>query len=257
MSQPDFQSAPEAFPPRLQKPVGAVVAAVDILRRLGSADQPQRLSEITRALGLNNSTALNILRTLEHQGLVAFDRTSKRYALDHGLVDLAGPMLEQRDGRRRVLRAMEATAHELGATVLLWKRVGEEVELVSVAESSDSMRIAFTVGRRLPLYVGAMGRLFAGRSGASPAEIARLFGQARWARPPAYETWLQEVAAARRAGASVDHGHVNRGVLGVAVPVEIEGPIENVVSATLFERDHGEDDTNRIIERLKHIATLV
>ncbi|MCI3131925.1 IclR family transcriptional regulator [Phenylobacterium aquaticum] len=238
------------------KPVGAVTAAVSILRCLGGSAEPLRLSDITRALGLNSSTALNILRTLEFEGLVGFDRASKRYALARGLADLAAPVADRDDPGRRLTRLMDATAHELGATVALWTVVGEEVELTAVAESSAVMRIAFTVGRRLPMFLGAMGRLVAGRMEMSDAERLRLFAAVPWTHPPAYADWLAEVAAAREAGAALDKGHVNPGVLGVAVPVEIDGPLRRIVAAAMFETPDAPSQPARIIERLRLIAAL-
>ena len=80
--------------PALAKPVGAVTSAVEILRCLGRHTEPRRLSEVVRELGLNPSTALNILRTLEHEGLVTLDRGARRYVLAQGLADLAAPLLE-------------------------------------------------------------------------------------------------------------------------------------------------------------------
>lgn len=61
------------------KLVGAVVSALDIMRFLAQADEPLRLAQISRSLGLNNSTCFNILRTLELEGIVEFDRLSKLY----------------------------------------------------------------------------------------------------------------------------------------------------------------------------------
>lgn len=238
------------------KPVGAVTAAVSILRCLGGSAEPLRLSDITRARGLNSSTALNILRTLEYEGLVGFDRASKRYALARGLADLAAPVADRDDPGRRLTRLMDATAHELGATVALWTVVGEEVELTAVAESSAVMRIAFTVGRRLPMFLGAMGRLVAGRLEMSDAERLRLFAAVPWTQPPRYADWLAEVAAAREAGSALDKGHVNPGVLGVAVPVEIDGPLGRIVAAAMFETPDTPSQPARIIERLRLIAAL-
>lgn len=237
------------------KPVGAVTSAIAILRFLGEAGEPQRLSDIVRGLDLNGSTVLNILRTLTYEGLVGFDRHSKRYALAKGLADLAAPMLAEADPARRLARAMDLAAHELGATVALWTVVGEEVELTSVAESSAVMRIAFTVGRRLPAYLGAMGRLVAGRGGHDADERRRLFDRVPWARPPAYEAWLDEIADARRDGCGLDRGCVNPGVLGVAVPVEAEGPVRRVIAAAMF--DSPDTDIPSITERLRAIAALV
>ena len=239
------------------KPVGAVIAALDILRCLGAAAEPMRLSDITRALGLNSSTALNILRTLEYERLVVLDRAAKRYALGEGLAELAAPLMGPDNQARRLAEAMAATAHELGATIALWRRVGDDVELVSVAESPATMRIAFTVGRRLPVLLGAMGRLIAGRSDLPPEEMKRLFDQVRWSRSPGYEAWLEEVAAARETNWSLDNGHVNLGIRGVAVPVEVDGPLTRVVSAAMFETPYDDDDLQRIVGRLRHIAAMV
>ena len=90
----------------LKKPVGAVVSAIDILRCLGAAPGPLRLSDIVKALKLNASTALNILRTLEREGVVAAQGDSKRYGLAAGLLDLAAPLLDDVAAGRGLLPMM-------------------------------------------------------------------------------------------------------------------------------------------------------
>ncbi|UVO50473.1 helix-turn-helix domain-containing protein [Sphingomonas sp. SUN019] len=238
-------NAPFAPPAKL---VGAVTAALAILRCLGRHAEPLRLSDVVREEGLNSSTALNILRTLEYEGLIAFDRRSKRYALASGLADLAAPL----DASHATERAMAAAAQELGATIGLWRVVSEEVELVQVADSSAVMRIAFTIGRRLPMFLGAMGRLVAARGDWSADQLARGFAAVPWARTPEYETWLGEVAQARADQAAIDAGHVNAGILGIAVPVERDGPLHHVLAAALF--DTGDADIPAITNRLRQVA---
>lgn len=237
----------------LAKPVGAVTSALQILRCLGRHAEPQRLSDIVRDLGLNPSTTLNILRTLEHEGLVTFDRGAKRYSLAMGLVDLAAPLLSRDDPAHRFSRALDAAAAELGATVALWRRVGDEVELAQVAESAAVMRIAFTVGRRLPMFLGAMGRVVAGRGDFAPEVLQTGFERVPWASRPDYGQWLAEVATARDTGVGVDRGHVNRGVVGVAVPVEPEGPPTHIIAAAMFETDQG-PDISTLTHRLQAVA---
>lgn len=241
--------------PALAKPVGAVTSALEILRCLGRHADPQRLSDIVRELDLNPSTTLNILRTLEHEGLVALDRDSKRYALAQGLADLAGPLLARHDPARRFAQALDAAATELGATVALWRRTGDEVELAQVAESAAVMRIAFTVGRRLPMFLGAMGRLVAARGDFTPETLRAGFDRVPWVSAPGFDQWRDEVAVAGRAGVAYDRGHVNRGVVGVAVPVETEGPLRRIVAAAMFETDGG-PDAAAIVNRLQAVAAL-
>jgi DNA-binding IclR family transcriptional regulator len=242
-----------ALPMPAGKPVGAVSAALRILRCLGRHAESLRLTEIVREEGLNPSTVLNILRTLEHEGLVSFDRRSKRYALDDGLAELAAPVLDRTDAGRRAGQAMAAAAQELGATVGLWRRVGHEVELVAVAESPAAMRVAFTLGRRLPIFLGAMGRLFAARGRWTEETLASGFDAVPWARRPDYAGWRREVDAAGRREAAIDDGHVNVGILGVAVPVERDGPLLHVVAAALLDAG-SHPDPMTIADRLRSVA---
>jgi len=237
------------------KPVGAVTAALAILRCLGRHPDSLRLSEIVREEAINTSTALNILRTLEYERLVSFDRRTKRYALAAGLADLAAPLIDHDDPVRRVAPAMAAAAHDLHATVGLWRLIDGSVELIHVADSSASMRIAFTIGRRLPMFLGAMGRLVAARGNFDEAALAGHFAAVRWANPPAYDRWLSEVEEARRTGAAIDDGHVNAGILGVAVPVERSGPLRHVVAAAMFDAGP-HPDAAIITERLHAVAAI-
>lgn len=237
------------------KPVGAVVSAIEILRCLGRHAAPRRLSEITRELGLNPSTTLNILRTLEHEGLVRRDADGRRYGLGQGLVDLAGPLLAGDGPARRFSQALDDAAAQLGVTIALWRRVGDEVELVQVGETSAVMRIAFTVGRRLPMFLGAMGRLIAGRGAFSTEELRAGFQRVHWTHAPSHDEWLAEINTARETGVAFDHGRVNRGVIGIAVPVEAEGPVGRVIAAAMFESDAG-PDTAVIVQQLKTLAAL-
>lgn len=255
--QPASASASSsASAPELAKPVGAVIASVQILRHLSRAGQPQRLSQISQALSLNNSTCFNILRTLHHEGLVTFDRQSRLYAVGEGLLELAAPLLGRTDGMRRFRATMDAMAQDLGATLAMWQRAGDEIELLCVAEPPETMRIAFTEGRRLPLYLGAMGRLMAARSGLDADALRPGFQRVRWAQPPDFAQWLDQVAQARASGYAVDHGNINRGILGLAVPVETSGDLHRVCCATLFEGGQDEREIDRLVERLRALAIV-
>ena len=241
--------------PPLAKPVGAVAAALRILRCIGRNGESMRLSDIVREEGINPSTALNILRTLEHEGLVDFDVRTKRYALGDGLTELAAPVLGRRDAGQRITRALAAAAQELGAAIGLWRRVGNELELVRTGESSDVMRLSFTVGRRLPMFVGAMGRLVAARGTWSDAMLRQGFDAVSWTDAPTYAEWRNQVDETRSSHTGIDRGTVTAGILGVAVPVERDGPLTHVIAAALFDARELPDIAT-ISERLRDIAAV-
>lgn len=76
-----------------------------------------------------------------------------------------------------------------------------------------------------------------------------------WANAPDYDAWWAEASAPREAGVAVDSGCVNRGVVGVAVPVEHEGALEHIIAAAMFETHDG-PDTTAIGLRLQAVAAL-
>src|SRR5579862_3063377 len=71
------------------KPVGAVVAAANVLRALNGSERPLNASEVARAAGLHRGTAYNILRTLQAEGFVGYDDATRTYAVSLHILELA------------------------------------------------------------------------------------------------------------------------------------------------------------------------
>ena len=67
----------------------AISRAAAILRLLGKSDTPLGLQTIARTLGLVPSTCLYVLRALVAEEFVAFDKDTKRYSLEAGVLTLA------------------------------------------------------------------------------------------------------------------------------------------------------------------------
>lgn len=61
--------------------VGSVVQALSVLRHIARTREPQGVTAIARALGLNPSSTFNILRTLVAEGFVERDDATKTYIL--------------------------------------------------------------------------------------------------------------------------------------------------------------------------------
>ncbi len=117
-----------------------------------------RLSEIAEEIGLNKSTVHGILNTLKYHGLISQDEESHKYRLGLRLVELgsraanslnviqiAGPKI------RKLCREIEETVH-------LGTLDGDEMVYIDKIESWQSMRIASSIGARLPAYGTGMGK---------------------------------------------------------------------------------------------------
>ncbi len=215
-------------------PVGAVTNAARILGHLGAAQTPLRLTQISRPLGINNSTCLNILRTLVAEGFVRIDGAAKTYGLGRRIVELARDALNHGENLGAMRPAMEALALKYGVTVMLWGRLGaDHLILLSAAVGEPLRSIHVELGMRVPLLTGSMGRLFAAELDAS--RISRMFDAIRWEKPLDLGAYMREVAEASERGWALDAGFFNTAMWGIAIPVPHPGvPLDRVLSAVLL-----------------------
>lgn len=137
--------------------VPAVRNSAAILRLLRSDDgAPHTMTSIARGLGLNGSTCHNLLKTLEDEGFVAFDSTTRTYDLGLALVDLASGI----DGHSKVIQAAEAPASAYNrssrlACFLLCKSQDKFLVLHKV-ESLHPIKVTIDVGTYFAMTTPAL-----------------------------------------------------------------------------------------------------
>jgi len=236
--------------------VKPVVNAVRILRYLTMKGAPERAADIARHLSINPSTCFNILRTLVAEDVVDFNPLSKTYTAGLGLARLVEQLVTQ--GQRVELASplMHDLAATHGVTVTLWRRMGtDRIVLVKSESSPTEMHIDMPAGQRLPILMGASGRLFVSQMGIDDAALREVFEQIRWARPLSFETYLREVNRARRRGWAVDDSYFATGVLAVAAPVrDASGSIAFTVSAVMIRGQRSEAEIDLLGEALRDLG---
>ncbi|MCY0853761.1 IclR family transcriptional regulator [Cupriavidus sp. D39] len=236
--------------------VKPVSNAIRILRYLTQTGAPERAADIARHLSINSSTCFNILRTLVAEDVVDFNALSKTYSAGLGLARLVEQLVTQ--GQRLQLAAppMQDLAAEFGVTVTLWRRLGaDRIVLVSSQSSPTNLRIDMPAGQRLPILMGASGRLFAGRLGLTEAQLRGEFEQLRWVRAISFDNYLREVNRARRRGWASDDGYFATGVLAIAAPVcDPSGNIAFTVSTVMIRGDRSEDKVEVLGEAVRDLG---
>ena len=222
--------------------VKPVVNAVRILRYLTHKGAPERAADIARHLGINPSTCFNILRTLVAEDVVDFNALSKTYSAGLGLARLVEQLVTQGQRLQMALPAMRELAARFGVTVTLWRRMGvDRIVLVSSVASPTALRIDMPAGQRLPLLMGASGRLFVGELGWSEAQARAEFEPIRWSRSISFDTYWREVNRAKKRGWAADDGYFSNGILAVAAPVrDPAGSVAFTISAGMI-RGHLDD----------------
>lgn len=237
-----------------QGPVGAVTNAARILGHLGAAPGPLRLTQISRPLGINTSTCLNILRTLVAEGLVRPDAATKTYRLGRRIVELARDALNREDNLGSLRQAMEALARKHGITIMLWGRLDAENLILLAASVGQPLRsIHAEIGIRVPLLMGSMGRLFAAELDA--IGLKRRFDALTWQQPLDFETYLRQVAEVAERGWALDAGYQHTGLWGISAPISHPGArLDRVVSAVLFTDQQEAAPVERIAQDLLMLA---
>ena len=152
----------------MNKPKTPSIQVIDRLAALLDAivgsDRPATLKVVAAETGLHPSTAFRILASAGQHGLVDRDAAGA-YRLGSGLLRLAGRVragLDLRDEARPIMRRLR---DELGETVNLAVREGDQMVYVERAISRQMMRVEQVVGSRAPLHVTAVGKMMLAADG--------------------------------------------------------------------------------------------
>jgi DNA-binding IclR family transcriptional regulator len=244
--------------PNNQKPVGAVIAAVKVLRYLSDAPTPVGVSQIAKDVGLYPSTCFNILRTLVHEDLVSFDSNAKTYTLGLGIIDFARGLLS-RDGFMSAIQAeLHACARRGDVSMTLWRRTSNHNVVVASAPSGRVVQIHIGIGERLPPYIGATGRVVAAFDPPTRAQLRKRFETLRWENPLSFDEYLDEVELTRERGFAIDNGNFRSGLVTLATPViDGAGRVRMMLAAHMFQGQFSAEHHEEIARGMKAMSERV
>ncbi|MEJ2655141.1 MAG: IclR family transcriptional regulator [Acidihalobacter sp.] len=137
---------------------------------------PVSLKILSAETGLHSSTVFRILGALVSHGFVERDEGGG-YRLGRRLLQLGARVRSDVDIRQEALPAMEWLRDQIGESVNLTIREGDEVIYVERAVPNRMMRVEQVIGSRAPLHVTAVGKIMLGFEGGDAIrEYARRTG---------------------------------------------------------------------------------
>jgi DNA-binding IclR family transcriptional regulator len=207
---------------------------IALLEAVAEADGPIGLDHLTGRLGLHQSVAYRLIRTLEDRRLVR--RTADgRYEPGFGLSVLARGV--SRPLQTAALPELTALANDVGMTAFLTVRDGDEsVTIASIEPRHAVAHVAYRPGTRHPVDRGAPG-------------LALLAGAPRHAGE------RRDVTTARRRGYATSHGEVLPGLSAAAAPiVSPRGEVLGSVAVVFLDRDR---DVEALGRRLVQAAAAI
>jgi DNA-binding IclR family transcriptional regulator len=185
-----------------------------LLDVIASHDDPVSLKILSAETGLHPSTAFRILSSLSEQGFVKRS-TRGNYQLGVKLMQLGSRVNASVDIRRIALPLMEKLRDQLGETVNLTVREGDEVVYIERTLAKRMIRVEQVIGSRAPLHVTAIGKLMLGEQGEASCR-----SYAKRSKLPAYtvnthtkiSALLQDCIAATKHGYAFDNEEAELGV---------------------------------------------
>ncbi|HEV2678743.1 MAG TPA: IclR family transcriptional regulator [Aliidongia sp.] len=206
-------------------PVKSADRAFDILECVGAAPEPPSFSQLMAGLGIPRSSLFHLLNNLLSRGYLEQEGASGCYRLGPSVRKLAeriaGPSLAV-----LVQPFLLRLSAELNETSGFYVRMGDMVETVASAASSQALAYTMRVGERAPLYAVSAGKILLAQLSASAlqAYLARVaFEPITPATLRAIQPLRDQVAAARDDGFAYSREEFTPGITGIATAVRYEG----------------------------------
>lgn len=146
--------------PEKGKNIQSIERAVSVLDYLSKKPQGERLTVISKDLGLNKSTVFSIISTLEDLRCVSQNQVTGRYSLGIRLLEFAHSLLSSMDIIKIAKPFLYDLASQYDETINLALMSGGEVIYVDKVQSSKSVRVEMRLHEKVPAYCCSTGKVF-------------------------------------------------------------------------------------------------
>ena len=218
-SSPDIDDDAEG---RQRVGVQSLGRAFAILEEVARQREGIGLAELSKRVGLHNSTTFHLAKTLVSLGYIRQERDSKRYRVGRPLFALAASALDEIEMVNLATPVLEELARDTGESSHFAVRMGDAVVVIARTSGPGAFQLADRVGVVRPAHCTALGKVIL--AALRPDQLERLL--ARIELKPSTErsitevpVLLREIEEVRRAGLAFDDCEFNAEVRCVAVPV--------------------------------------
>ena len=244
----------------LRKGAQSLHRAIALLRVVSrNNDQGVTLSQISREADLHVATAHRMLSVLDQEGLITYNRVSKRYHLGLELHILAGSA-HQFTIRYQFRTALEKIAHETGDTAFLLIRSGNDALCIDRVEGKFPIRtVPIDIGIRRPLGIGAGSLALIAFLPLDQMESILLANARRF---PQYKNLTMEnirslASESRQVGYVVSEGLFHEGVISMGIPVfNKKGEVIAAITVSSIAQRMEEKRRTKIFQSVKKIVRM-
>jgi len=201
--------------------VRAVDRALDVLLCFTAQTPALNMTQISERIGIHKSTVHRLLATLERRNFVRRDPDTGIYRLGFRLLQMAFLSQENISIRQIALPFMRILNEKYRETIDLAIMDNDEVLFLDVIQSPQRVKLASSMGQRLPAFSTASGKALLAWMPEEDA-LRVLHGTNISFRPnivPTSEAFLEDMRATRKRGYAVDCEGLETGIHAVGIPL--------------------------------------
>lgn len=219
-SQPDIDDDAED---RQRVGVQSLGRAFAILEEVARHREGIGLADLSKLVGLHNSTTFHLAKTMVSLGYIRQEKDSKRYRVGRPLFALAASALDEIEMVNVATPALEELSRETGESSHFAVRMGDAVVVIARTSGPGAFQLTDRVGVVRPAHCTALGKVIL--ASLRPDQLERFLERVELKPSTAHSitespVLLREVAEIRRSGIAYDDGEFNLEVRCVAVPVK-------------------------------------
>jgi IclR family KDG regulon transcriptional repressor len=202
--------------------VQSIGRAFAILEEIARSRDGISLAELSKRVGLHNSTTFHLVKTMVTLGYVRQLKDSKRYRVGRPLFALAASSLDDVEMVSMAMPILEDLSRETGESGHFAVRMGDSVVVIARTSGSGAFQLTDRVGVIRPAHATALGKIVL--AALRPEQLDRYLERAEL-KPHTPKSIVEvgalrrEIEEVRRSNIAYDDGEFDAELRCVAVPV--------------------------------------
>ena len=235
----------------------SVKKAFAILSAISSSKDGMGVSDLAKKLQMAKSTVHGMTSALEELGAVMRDPLTKKYKLGFTLLEIGRSAYYQIDLQTSARPITEELMARTQTSVFLGILNWDQVTILDTVESRQGLNITAPVGSTIPLFAGAVGKVFlASMPEEQAAKIVNSKGLPRFTANSIVDmdVYFSELSQVREKGYAADDEEYILGVRAVASPLMGLGQLRSAIWAVGFKASLDEKKMQKLTAKTQKAA---
>ena len=217
------RAADEAVEARASVGIQSLGRAFGILEEVARHRDGIGLADLSRLVGLHNSTTFHLAKTMAALGYVRQEKDTKRYRIGRPLFALAASALDEIEMINVATPILEELARQTGECSHFAVRMGDAIVVIARTSGPGAFQLADRVGVVRPAHCTALGKAIL--AALPPDQLAGLLKRTGL-KPSTKKSitevpvLLREIEEIKRTAIAFDDGEFNLEVRCIAAPVK-------------------------------------